>query len=226
MSQTQNYYLNLVANDSLDINFKQMKKILITTLFTFALYLGLSSFNSYDNGYNVGDKIDGFKLKNIDNKMVSLSDYNDAKGYIIIFTCNHCPYSVLYEDRIIELHKEYEPKGYPVIAINSNSEKVQPEDSFEKMIERANDKKFPFVYLHDKDQSVAKKFGAARTPHVFVVQKKDMKVKYIGAIDDNAKHANKARKHYVKDAVDNLLEGKKVIKEKTKAIGCTIKWAK
>jgi peroxiredoxin len=177
-------------------------------------------------GYDVGDKATDFRLKNVDGKMISMADYKDAKGFIITFTCNHCPYSVLYEERKIALHNKYADKGYPVIAINPNDAKKQPEDSFEKMIERAKEKSFPFAYLHDETQEFAKLYGATNTPHMYVLERvgTDLIVRYIGAIDNNSKDAAQADKKYVEDAVDALLAGKQVPLNKTKAIGCTIKW--
>ncbi|TNE81924.1 MAG: thioredoxin family protein [Bacteroidetes bacterium] len=180
---------------------------------------------STGTGYEVGDEVADFKLKNIDDKMVSLSDNKTAKGFIVIFTCNHCPYSKAYEDRIIALDAMYKSKGYPVIAINPNDSIQEPDDSFDKMKERAKEKGFTFPYLVDADQSIYPAFGASRTPHVYVVNKKDAKfyVEYIGAIDNNTKEADKADKHYVQDAVNALLEGKKPAVPFTKAIGCSIK---
>jgi glutathione peroxidase-family protein len=96
------------------------------------------------SGYQIGDMATDFKLKNVDNKMVSMADYKEAKGFIVIFTCNHCPYAVAYEDRIIALDKKYKKLGYPVIAINPNNPEVQPQDSFELMQVRAKEKKFTF----------------------------------------------------------------------------------
>lgn len=179
------------------------------------------------SGYVVGDEVKDFKLKNIDGKMVSLAGMEEAKGYIVTFTCNHCPYAKLYEDRLISLHNQFAEKGYPVVAINPNV-LTQPDDNFEKMIERAAEKEFPFVYLSDEDQSIAKAYGATKTPHVYVLSKKDgkLKVEYIGAIDDNAKSADEVTETYVVDAVDALLAGKKVSKKEAKAVGCTIKWKK
>ena len=178
------------------------------------------------NGYSVGDTASDFKLKNIDGKMVSLADYDEAKGFIVTFTCNHCPFSKLYEDRIIALHKEYASKGYPVVAINPNDAQKQPEDSFDKMIERAKDKGFPFKYLYDETQEIAKAFGASRTPHVFLLQKenKGLVVKYIGAIDDSPREPAEVSEKFVRSAIDQLLAGKEVKKTEAKAIGCTIKW--
>ena len=180
---------------------------------------------SDSGGYKVGDTATDFKLKNIDDKMVSLADYKKAKGFILIFTCNHCPYSVAYEDRIIELDKKYKEKGFPVIAINPNNPEKQPQDSFEAMKVRAKEKGFTFPYLFDDGQKIYPQYGATRTPHVFLLNKENGKlvVSYIGAIDDNYKDASQAKSKYVEDAVDALLKGKKPATTETKAIGCTIK---
>ncbi|MFM2132861.1 MAG: hypothetical protein RL156_142, partial [Bacteroidota bacterium] len=97
-------------------------------------------------GYKVGDAVTDFSLKNIDGKNLGLSSRSDVKGYIVVFTCNHCPYSVAYEDRIIDLHNTFAPKGYPVLAINPNDSVIVPEDSYDNMIKRAAEKKFPFPY--------------------------------------------------------------------------------
>ncbi len=202
----------------------------LSLLFSSAiLILTLSSFRIISPpGYQVGDKATDFNLKNTDGKMYSLSANADLKGAIIVFTCNHCPFSKAYEDRIIDLHKQYASKGYPVIAINSNDKSVEPEDSYEEMVKRAKSHKYPFPYLYDESQEVASAFGAARTPHVFIVQKSknDFVIKYIGAIDDNANEPASATKHYVNDAVNSLIAGKEVEVKSTKAIGCTIKWKK
>ncbi len=175
--------------------------------------------------YEIGDVVDDFSLKSTDGEMVSMKSYPDAKGYIIIFTCNHCPYAIAYEDRIIDLHNEWAQKGYPVIAINPNDPEVQPDDSFMKMKERAGEKNFPFKYVLDKGQKVYPKFGAERTPHVFLVDE-DRILRYIGAIDNNYKSAEAADEHYVRDAISALEAGKDPNPAITKAIGCTIKTAK
>lgn len=195
---------------------KRMIVVLATTLLATSLFA---------QGLKVGDKAPDFRLKNVDGKMISLSDYSKAKGFIVIFSCNHCPYVKAYEDRMIDLHKKYESKGFPVIAINSNDPEVVPEDSFDKMVERAKQKKFPFVYLFDEGQKVYPQYGAARTPHVYVLSKqgKDFVVEYIGAIDDNYKEPSAVKEKYVEQAVDALLAGKKPSTTETKAVGCTIK---
>jgi peroxiredoxin len=177
-------------------------------------------------GYQVGDKARDFHLKNVDGNMVSMKDNQAAKGYIVVFTCNHCPFSVKYEDRIIALHRKYAPMGYPVIAINPNDPEKQPEDSFDNMKKRASGKSFPFPYLADETQEITKAYGAARTPHVYIVKKtgSDFVVEYIGAIDDNSNDASKVQRKYVEEAMSDLFAGKAVANKNTKAIGCTIKW--
>lgn len=176
-----------------------------------------------DSGYVVGDTIEDFSLKNVDDKIVSLADYKEAKGFIIIFTCNMCPYSVANEDRINDLDAKYKSKGYPVIAINPNDPRASRGDSFADMKVRAEEKGFTFPYLFDEGQKVYPKFGATKTPHVYIVTKKDMKVQYIGAIDNSSRNPNAVTEKYVENTVDELLAGKKPIKTETRAIGCTIK---
>jgi peroxiredoxin len=176
-------------------------------------------------GYAVGDAATDFSLKNIDGKKVALADYKQAKGFIVVFTCNHCPYAVAYEDRIIALDKKYKPLGYPVIAINPNDPVAQPKDSYEAMQVRAKEKGFTFPYLLDDGQTIYPQYGAEKTPHVFVLKKTGNKqvVSYIGAIDNNYRNAAEATEHYVADAVDALLAGKAPAITKTVAIGCSIK---
>jgi len=198
---------------------------------TFVKYLAtliitsLALTSAFAQGYKVGDEATDFKLKNIDGKMVSLGDYKDAKGFIVIFTCNHCPYAVAYEDRIIALDKKYKALGYPVIAINPNDPEVQPQDSFNLMKERAKSKGFTFPYLIDEGQKIYPQYGAQRTPHVYILKKEGKKniVKYIGAIDNNYKNANDADQKYVENALDTLLKGQDPEVKSTVAIGCTIK---
>ncbi len=190
--------------------------------------VGLTFHAVASDGYTVGSSVSDFSLKSIKGKNVSLADYKEAKGFIITFTCNHCPYAKAYEDRIIALDKKYATKGYPVIAINPNDAVQYPEDNFENMELRAKEKGFTFPYLYDESQEQAKKFGAIKTPHMYVVQKDGSKltVKYIGAIDDNWEDATAVKEKYVEAAVDALLAGKAVAVTSTKAIGCGIKWKK
>jgi len=181
--------------------------------------------NSAHKGYKVGDVATDFKLKNVDQKMVSLSDYKDAKGFIVVFTCNHCPYAKAYESRIIALDQKYASKGYPVIAINPNDPKVEPTDNFEAMQVRAKEKAFTFPYLFDDGQTVYPQYGATKTPHVFLLNKENGKniVRYIGAIDDNYADVNDVSNKYVEAAVDALLANQPIAQTTTVAIGCSIK---
>ncbi len=178
------------------------------------------------DGVKVGDKAPDFILENVDGKKAALASFEKAKGVILIFTCNHCPYSKMYEDRIIALHKAYAAKGWPVVAINPNDPAIEPEDSFEKMKERAKEKEFPFPYLFDATQRTAMAYGARRTPHVFLLKngKAGFTVEYIGAIDDNARDAKAVETKFVEKAIDAMIDGKAPDVTTTKAIGCTIKW--
>ena len=176
-------------------------------------------------GYKIGDEATDFKLKDVTGKMVSLSDYKNAKGFIVIFTCNTCPFAVASEERIVALDNEFKPKGYPVIAINPNNPVVQEDDTYELMQAKAKEAGFTFPYLFDDSQTVYAKYGATKTPHVYLLQKEDGKniVKYIGAIDDNVKNAAAVKDRFLANAVNELLEGKEVSVKETKAIGCSVK---
>jgi peroxiredoxin len=200
-----------------------MKKLIVACLSMFLV----TALNA-QNGYQVGDLASDFSLKNVDGKNVSLANYKNAKGYIVVFTCNTCPVSKAYEARIEALNKMYAAKGYPVVAINTNDPVASPGDTFEQMQQRAKDRSFSFPYLLDPDHIYTKKYGAARTPHVFVLQKTSQgnQVAYIGAIDNDQQEANDQRENYVQNAVNQLLKGQKPMVTSTKAIGCTIKWKK
>ena len=202
-------------------NFIQMS--LLTLLFICASAFTFTTPPS--DGYSIGDKAADFSLKNIDEEMVSLSDFTSAKGFIVIFTCNTCPYAQIYEDRIESLNKKYASKGYPVIAIQPNDTDIKPGDNLDAMKQRAKEKGFTFPYLIDKSQTVYPKYGATKTPHVFILEKTSEGniVRYIGAIDDNFKSADLVTTKYAENAVDALLNQKTVTLTETKAIGCTIK---
>lgn len=195
----------------------KLKLLLFTVLLATAI--------SAQNGYDIGALAADFNLENIDGSFVSLSDFNESKGFIVVFTCNTCPYAVAYEDRIEALNKKYAKKGYPVIAIMPNNTEIKPGDSLDAMRKRANKKGYTFPYLIDREQAVFPQYGATKTPHVYVLQKNNemLIVRYIGAIDDNYKDANKVVLKYVEDAVDALLMNRKVPVSKTRAIGCSIK---
>lgn len=198
---------------------------LLTTLLIVSV--GLLSFTlpSENKGYDIGDVATDFKLKNVDGNKVSLADYTEAKGYIVIFSCNTCPYVVAYEDRMIELHNAYAKKGFPVIAINPNDPELSPGDSFEKMQVRAKEKNFPFAYVFDEKQEIFPQYGATRTPHVYLLEKTNSGniVRYIGAIDDNFRDASAVEKKFLENAIDAHMNKEEVPVKTTRAIGCTIK---
>lgn len=195
-------------------------------LLVFLLSSFISLAQQSNNGYKIGDKIKDFSLQSTDNKAVSLASFKDAKGFIIVFTCNHCPFARMYEDRIISLNRQFAPQGYYVIAINSNDTTTAPEDSFAAMIEKVKEKSYTFPYLYDADQSVAKSFGAARTPHAFVLQKKGnhFELVYTGAIDDKPDNEEAVNEKFIKNAINQLLSGQHIVINTTKPVGCTIKW--
>lgn len=202
-----------------------MKNLKLLAILTLVFTLSAFTTKTSDNGYKIGDVATDFSLKNIDGKMVSLSDFKDAKGFIVTFTCNTCPYAVAYEDRIEALNKKYADKGYPVIAIMPNNTDIKPGDNMEAMQERAKEKGFTFPYLLDNNQEIYPQYGATKTPHIYLLQKtkKGNVVKYIGAIDDNYQDAKAVKEKYVEDAVDALLKGETIRVTETKAIGCSIK---
>lgn len=197
-----------------------MKRII--SVFFILLFAVVVAFSS---GYNVGDKATDFKLKNVDGKHISFSNFSDAKGFVVVFTCNGCPYAQAYQDRLIEIDKKYKSKGYPVIAINPNDPALAPDDSYDKMVSVAKKEGFTFPYLIDEKQEVYREYGATRTPHVYVLQKKgsDFVVQYIGTIDDNYQDATKVTSPFLANALDALIAGSMPEPATTKAIGCGIK---
>jgi peroxiredoxin len=196
---------------------KKLVMILLTGFFAFTSVVA--------GGYKPGDKASDFNLKNVDGKMISLSDYKTAKAFVVVFTCNHCPYAQAYQDRLIELDKEYKPKGVPVIAINPNDPALSPGDSFEEMQQRAREKQYSFPYLLDETQAIYKMYGAERTPHIYLLKKegKDFVVRYVGAIDNNYKDPAQVTQHYLKDAIEAVLSDQLPDPDFTMAIGCSIK---
>ena len=199
-----------------------MKKALPLLALCFALLLSSFILRPTADGYKVGDKAADFKLKSTNGKLVSLADNKAAKGYIVVFTCNTCPYAKAYESRIVDLNTKYAPLGYPVMAINPNDASKVPGDSYAAM----QTKKYAFPYLQDESQQVAKTFGATRTPHLYILtrQGSDFVVSYIGAIDDNSEDASLVKTKYVENAMTEIIAGKAPSTNSTKAIGCTIKW--
>ena len=204
-------------------NHKTMK--ILSSLFLIGALLVSTGFAPI-TGYKIGGEVADFSLKGVSGKMVSMADYKTAKGFIIVFTCNHCPFAKRYQERLNIFNKKYSTLGVPLLAISATDPVAVPEDSYEAMVIRAKDEKYTFPYLQDIAQSVAKAFNAAKTPHAFVVFKEHGKwiLKYSGAIDDNGAEPGKVQRHYLEDAVDAILAGKPVPIEVTKSIGCPIKW--
>jgi len=198
-----------------------MTKVSIVLLGT----LLLMSFTAI-TPYKIGDAVSDFSLKSVYGKMVAMADYKAAKGFIIIFTCNHCPFAKRYQERMNLLNKKYGPKGFPLLAISSNDASVVPEDTYENMIIRAKEQKYNFPYLYDATQSVARAFGAVKTPQAYVVFKENgvWRLKYSGAIDDNGAEPEKVKNRYLEDAVEALLNNRPVTVAMTKSVGCGIKW--
>jgi len=172
-----------------------------------------------------GDDAISFSLKNVDGSTVSLSDYSDQKGVILVFTCNPCPFAKAYEQRIIQLDHKFAEQGFPVVAINPNDPELSPEDSYESMKARAAEREYPFPYLKDETQEIYKAYGATRTPHIFLLKNDggEFKVAYVGAIDDNAMDASSVSQRYLEKAIGAIMSGESIEPAYTKAVGCTIK---
>jgi peroxiredoxin len=199
-----------------------MKFLPLLILFFSSLFLGETTES---NGYQPGDKATDFKLKSVDGKMYSMADYKDAKGFIVVFTCNTCPFAIKYEDRINAIAKKYKSKGYVLLAINPNDPEAQPADTYELMQEKAKEKGFVFPYLVDEGQKIYPQYGATKTPHVFLLDK-NLIVKYIGAIDDNSDDASAVKEKYLENAIRALDNETDPSPALTKAIGCSIKTKK
>jgi len=167
-----------------------------------------------------GETAPDFKLFGIDYKYHSLARHAGAKAYVVVFTCNHCPVAKEYEDRLIEIAKTYQPKGVTFLAINPNPADVVAKDGFPEMQQRAKEKGFPYPYLYDETQEVARAYGAKVTPHIFVVAP-DRKVLYEGAVDNRHKEP-----HYLTDALDAIVAGKTVATSNTAEFGCSVKYRK
>jgi len=193
----------------------------IAVTFMAVLVFALAS-RGWAEGVKVGDPAPKWSgIIGVDDKKHGLDEYAKAKLVAVVFTCNHCPIAVLYEDRLVELQKDYRSKGVRVVAVNVNT---IPDDRLEKMKERAKAKKFNFPYLYDESQKMGHDYGAKVTPHVFLLDK-DRKVAYIGAVDDN-NNAKKVKVKFARDALDALLEGHQPPKTQTEARGCTVKYDK
>ena len=168
-----------------------------------------------------------FRLPGTDGRDHSLSELNDAKLLVVVFSCNHCPYVIGSEERMIRFANDYAPRGVRMVAINSNETENHPGDSFEHMVQRAKERNFPFPYLRDDTQEVALAYGALRTPHYYVFAKDAAgawRLGYTGRMDDNPRTPGAETTHELRDAVDALLAGRKPEVALTNPIGCNVKW--
>ncbi len=158
-----------------------------------------------------------------DGKSYGLSDFADAKLLIVVFSCNHCPFIIGSEDRMIDLYATYKPKGVEMVAINSNETENHPMDSFEHMVTRAAEKDFKFAYIRDESQQVALAYGALRTPHFYVFDA-DRKLRYTGRMDDNPRTPGEETTSELRDALDAILAGDEPTIAVTNPKGCNVKW--
>ena len=198
-----------------------MKKIILFAVMALTAFFAQAQTATLKAGEAAPD----FKLKNVDNKEISFESFPNAKGFIVVFTCNTCPYAVAYEQRIMELDKKFKPLGYPVIAINPNDPEASKADSFDKMQELAKSKKYSFPYLFDQGQVITDKYGAKHTPHLFIVSKtaKGNVVEYVGAIDNDPEGTKTDKTKYAEDVIAALKSNQKPAITETKEIGCTVK---
>ena len=171
----------------------------------------------------LGEKAPDFKLPATDGKSYSLSDFDHAKYLVVFFTCNHCPYVLGSDENTRRIAEKFKEHGVAFVGINSNSEKTYEEDSFENMVKRMEEHKFPWVYLRDQTQDVARAYGALRTPHFYVFDE-ERKLVYTGRALDNPRDPSKATTHDLENALNELVAGKKITKPITNPIGCNIKW--
>lgn len=171
----------------------------------------------------IGSQIIPFELPGIDGETYSPAQYGDKEALAVIFSCNHCPYVLAYEDRMIALQKEFADQGVQFLLISANDAEKYPVDSFPKMKEHADEKGFPFPYLYDETQATASAYGAERTPEVFLFDKTGT-LQYHGTIDDNYENPEAVTAQYFRDAIQSVLNGTPPPQTDTKPVGCTIKW--
>jgi peroxiredoxin len=171
---------------------------------------------------SLGSPAPNFGLSGVDGKKYSLDSFSKSSVLVVVFSCNHCPYAVAYEDRMIAIQRDYAAKGVQLVAINSNDDKAYPEDGYPQMVRRAKEKGFNFPYIRDPDQKAAEEYGAVCTPHVFAFDK-ERKLRYRGRIDDSKDPAG-VRSHDLRNALDDLAAGKTPRAADTRPFGCSIKW--
>ncbi len=170
-----------------------------------------------------GDAAPDFSLPGVDGKTYRLADYASDPFVLVTFWCNHCPYVQGWEGRMIELGRRYGPKGVRIFLISSNDDRAYPEDRFESMVRRAKEKGYPFPYLQDESQQVARAYGALVTPHPMLFDR-DRKLIFQGRIDNDHQHPERATQHYLERALDQALRGEPVLPAELPVAGCTVKW--
>lgn len=171
----------------------------------------------------LGDEAPYFSLMGTDGRIHSLPDYVEAAALLVVFTCNHCPYARAYESRLAEIARNYRAQGLETIAICANDPENFPEDSFERMVEKSQALDFPFPYLHDPAQNVAKAYDAACTPEAYLFDR-NRRLVYHGWVDDNYLNPEQASRHDLKDAVEAVLKNQTPVTQLTPVLGCSIKW--
>lgn len=171
----------------------------------------------------IGQQAPDFKLPATDSNTYSLVDFAKAKVLVVFFTCNHCPYVLGSQDSLVETVNKFKPRGVEFVGINSNSTQNHPDDSFDHMVARMEERKFPYPYLYDETQQVAKAYGALRTPHYFVFDS-DRKLIYTGRAVDNPRDISKATINDLENALEEHLAGKEITLSVTNPIGCNVKW--
>lgn len=163
------------------------------------------------------------KMMNVDGKSVTLAGIKGAKGTLVVFTCNHCPWAQAWTDRIVALGNEYSKKGIGVVAVNPNDPNAYDEDNYDAMVARAKERGMNFPYVVDATSDLARAFGASHTPEAFLFDKSG-KLVYHGAVDDNAREPEKVTARWLHDALDATVAGKAVAVKETKSMGCGIKF--
>lgn len=171
----------------------------------------------------IGSKAPGFSLPATDGKTYSLKDFDKFDTLVVFFTCNHCPFVIGSDEITRKTAERFKPKGVAFVGINSNSQNTKPEDSFEKMVKRMQEQKFPWTYLYDQTQDIAKKYGAMRTPHFYVFDK-DRKLIYTGRGVDSPRDTSKMKVNDLERALDEHIAGKPISITVTNPIGCNVKW--
>jgi peroxiredoxin len=171
----------------------------------------------------IGERAPDFRLPATDGKNYALSDFEKDPVLVVFFTCNHCPYVIGSDESTRRTAEKFSSRGVRFVAINSNSKNTYAEDDFPHMVERMREEKFPWIYLHDKSQEVARAYGALRTPHFYVFDR-DRRLIYTGRAIDNPRQAERSKTHDLDRALEEHLNGKPITTAITNPIGCNVKW--